>query len=282
MWQYRLIALVFLTASSSAQVASEATDATMDTQSTVTPSADTPEPTPPKRQFRYTYGFKIDSPNLSRPKQELKLTPVLGFTYGPWRIGTNSDPESFLGFTAFRREPTVGYQAVDSEKFRILIGARIQNITTGEAINLLESGRYTLRGRLQAYYKLPQAWTLGSELTQDLMNRGDGTTLTLGASKAFEISGRQSLNFALGTTWATAKHWRTPYLTQPTLAAQANQLRAGFGSLGAGVTYRKELTRHLIWTCSLAADQALGQLQDLNGSRVNFSLQTGLLWFGQR
>lgn len=246
-------------------------------------AAASPEaPSTERSTLRYTYGFKFESPDLATPRRDVKVLPVVGLIYGRWRLGTNSDPDSDLGFASFRREPTVGYEAVNNDRFRMLLGLRIQNMTTGEAINLFESGRHTLRGRIQTFYQVNPTWSLGTELTQDLMNRGDGTTLTLGASRKWRLTGRQTLSLGAGVTWASAEHWQTPYFTQPAFATQARQLTAGFGGLGAGLNYRKELRRNLVWSSTVSIGQSIGQLQDLDGSRIGASLQTGLLWSGQR
>jgi hypothetical protein len=238
----------------------------------------------PSSPIRYVYGLSVHANEQPGSKLNANIKPQLGLQWGRWRLGLNPEPQAWSALSTIRREPTVGYEAVKASKLRMVVGLRLHNITTGDGFNALESGRLTLRGRLYASYQWSPQWSLASELTHDLQNRGDGQTLTLAASRSWQLSSKDVLSWGTGIKWADAEHWRTPYLLDTSLPASqlalANQLRSGWGSMSTGLAYRRSLTDKLVLVGGINASKSIGQLTDVAGSRVNFGAQFGLLWFG--
>lgn len=247
-------------------------------------SADGSEANKADAPIRYIYGFSIHGNEGQGGQWSAKLKPHLGIQWGRWRVGLNPEPQAWSALSSISREPTVGYEAVKASKLRLVVGLRLHNITTGEGFNALESGRLTLRGRLHATYQWTPAWSVASELTHDLQNRGDGQTLTLAASRAWALSPKQVLSWGSAIKWGDSEHWRTPYSLDPTLPANqlalANQLKSGWGSVSTGLAYRHTLTDKLVFVSGVNASRPVGQLTGIAGTRVSFGAQVGLLWFG--
>jgi hypothetical protein len=235
--------------------------------------------------IRYVYGLSVHANEQPGGKLNAKIKPQLGLQWGRWRLGLNPEPQAWSALSTIRREPTVGYEAVKASKLRMVVGLRLHNITTGDGFNALESGRLTLRGRLYASYQWSPKWSLATELTHDLQNRGDGQTITLAASRSWNLSSKDVLSWGAGIKWADAEHWRTPYTLDPTLpAAQlalANQLGSGWGSMSTGLAYRRTLADNLVFVGGINASRPVGHLTDIAGTRLNIGAQVGLLWFGK-
>ena len=236
-------------------------------------------------KLRYTYGIRLQLSDDANRQVKAKLKPELGFKYGRWSVGTNADFHSWLGAQQAKRDPSVAYDAFTSNKLRLVLGLRLQNLNTGSGFNALESGRLTVRGRVLASYQINPLWNVLGEVTHDLQDRGDGSTLSLGASRLWSLGERDQMSVGASIKWANAEHWRTPYLLNPQTPAdklaQAQRLTSGFGSAGIGWEYRYKLAEQTMLLSSVSASRSIGQLADLNGTRLSISAQLGLLWFGQ-
>jgi hypothetical protein len=127
-------------------------------------------------------------------------------------------------------------------------------------------------------YRLDAHWALGSDFTQDLMGRGDGTTLSAGASYALPLNERSALNLSAGLNWATADHWATQWRLAPT---PADGWRSGLGSLGLGLSYRYALSPQWAWFGTLGTTKPLGQVQSISPHHLNWTGQVGLLYFSR-
>jgi hypothetical protein len=233
------------------------------------------DPTP--SAFKYTLGLKIRMDDIHQTTQSIKLSPVVGLRYGKWRVGIG-DGEEWLRFNSFRKEPTLSYQLIEKRNVDLGLSMRIYNLNTGEGFDAFESGRKTLRSRLLSNLRINRRWTAGIELTHDLLNRGDSSTVSLGVSYAWPLSNHSELSLNTGVKWATAEHWRTAAGSHRT---GIEGLTTRIGSVGSGLSYKHSLSKQWAWFSILDINKDVGNVARLSGPNVHVSGQVGFLYFGR-
>jgi outer membrane scaffolding protein for murein synthesis (MipA/OmpV family) len=155
---------------------------------------------------------------------------------------------------------------------------RIQNLQDNSSFDGFSSGKNTLRARVGVNYQLNKRWSVGTDVTQDLMDRGDGTTLSVGASYGLPLSDRSTLSLSAGVNWATADHWATQLRLLP---PPAGGWHSGLGSLGLGMSYRYALTPQWAWFGTVGSSRHLGQVDAVSPSTLSWSGQIGVLYFSR-
>jgi hypothetical protein len=239
--------------------------------------ADTPahQPSDAPTKWRYTLGLRLRADDINQDTHSAKFRPVLGLRYGNWRVGIG-DGQEWLRFNSFRKEPTLSYQWLEKRDVSLGISMRIHNLNTGEAFDIFEPGRKTLRSRILTNLRVTDRWSAGIEWTQDLLNRGDSSTLGLGISYAWPLSDHSELSLNTGITWAPAEHWRT--------AAGMNRMGAGglttgTGSVGSGLSYKHSLSKRWAWYSTLGVNKEVGSVAKLSGPHTLVNGQIGVLYF---
>jgi outer membrane scaffolding protein for murein synthesis (MipA/OmpV family) len=240
------------------------------------PEPPTPDPIPAKR-WQYTVGIKLKSSEQADGRKGLDLRPVLGLRYGRWRLGHATGDEWFK-FSGYREATNLAYDLRDDDKLHIALSARIQNIEDNTSFDGFSSGKNTVRARVSMSYQLDKHWSLGSDVTQDLMNRGDGTTLSMGLSYLWPLSERSALSLSSGATWATARHWATQLRLRP---VPEGGWQAGLGDWGWGMSYRYALTPQWAWFGTVGTARHLGQVNEVSPSHFSWNGQLGLLYFSR-
>jgi hypothetical protein len=260
----------------------QATDTTAPDPVGQTPAAAPlpPEATPKAvsaNRWRYTLGLKLKTRDLADARTDLALRPVLGLRYGRWRLG-HATGDEWLSFSGYRKEANLAYQLRDDERLKVDLSLRIQNLEDNSSFDGFSSGKNTLRARVGVNYALNKRWSVGTDVTQDLMGRGDGTTLSMGASYGLPLSERSTLSLSAGVNWATADHWATQnrLLTPP-----PGGWRAGLGSAGLGMSYRYALTPQWAWFGTVGSSRHLGQVDTISPSTLSWSGQIGILYFSR-
>jgi len=240
----------------------------------------TSEPTPsdaPAHRWRYTLGLKLKTRDLADAKTDLALRPVLGLRYGRWRLG-HATGDEWLAFSGYRKEANLAYQLRDEEDLKVDLSLRVQNLQDNSSFDGFSSGKNTLRARLGVNYQLNKRWSIGTDVTQDLLGRGDGTTLSVGASYGLPLSERSMLSLSAGVNWATADHWATQ---NRLLSPPPGGWHAGLGSVGLGLSYRYALTPQWAWFGTLGTSRHLGQVNTVSPSALSWSGQIGVLYFSR-
>jgi hypothetical protein len=240
-------------------------------------SPDIPSSDVPAKRWRYTVGLKLKTYNLADASTSLVLRPVLGLRYGRWRLG-HATGDEWLQFSGYRKEANLAYELRDQEGLKVDLSLRIQNLQDNSSFDGFSSGKNTLRGRVSINYRLNERWSLGTDLTQDLMDRGDGTTLSGGLSYNLPLSTRSALSLSTGVTWATADHWATQMRLLP---PPQGGWRPGLGSVGMGLGYRYALNPQWAWFGTLGTARHIGQVADVRPSAMSWSGQIGLLYFSR-
>ena len=240
-----------------------------------------PEPPTPDqiqaKRWQYTMGLKLKSSEQADGRKGLDLRPVLGLRYGRWRLGHATGDEWFK-FSGYREATNLAYDLRDDDRLHLSLSARIQNIQDNSSFDGFSSGKNTVRGRVSASYQLDKHWSLGSDVTQDLMNRGDGTTLSMGVSYLWPLSERSALSLSSGASWATARHWATQLRLRPT---PEGGWQAGLGDWGWGMSYRYAITPQWAWFGTLGTSRHLGQVNEVSPSHFSWNGQLGLLYFSR-
>lgn len=244
---------------------------------TETPMAETQAPQKPAHQWRYTLGLKVKTHNLADASTDVALRPVLGLRYGRWRLG-HATGDEWLAFSGYRKEANLAYQLRDDERLKVDLSLRVQNLKDNSNFDGFSSGKNTLRARIGVNYQLNKRWSLGTDVTQDLMGRGDGTTLSVGASYGLPLNEHSTLSLSAGVNWATADHWATQMHLLPT---PPGGWHAGLGSVGMGLSYRYALTPQWAWFGTVGSSRHLGQVDTASPSTLSWSGQIGVLYFSR-
>lgn len=227
--------------------------------------------------LRYTLGAKIKFADFGEVNRDTaKLRPIVGARWGRWRLGIGDGTE-WLRFSGFRKEPGLSYEGLESRRVRMGLSLRVLNMDTGQDFDPFEKGRLTVRGRGSANVDLNEDWTLGLDLSHDLLDRGDGSTMGLGLSRSWVLSESNLLLFSGGWTWATGEHWRSAY--RDTEGADLAALGTGWGSVGLGLAWRHRIDAEWSWFASAGPSRAMGQVGSVVGSQWVWGGQAGVLRF---
>lgn len=240
----------------------------------------TPETTPiedPAKRWRYTLGLKLKTQDLGDASTSLALRPVLGVRYGRWRLG-HATGDEWLAFSGYRKESNLAYQLREDERLQVALSLRVQNLQDNSSFDGFSSGKNTLRARVGVNYQVNKRWSVGTDVTQDLMGRGDGTTLSVGASYGLPLSERSTLSLSAGVNWATADHWTNQLRLLP---PPPEGWRPGLGSVGLGLSYRYALTPQWAWFGTVGSSRHLGQVDTVSPSTLSWSGQIGVLYFSR-
>jgi hypothetical protein len=277
------LALVWAAVSSNVAQAQSNDSAPIEAPVDTTPKAANPQPlenTPiedPAKRWRYTLGLKLKTRDLADAHTDLALRPVLGLRYGRWRLG-HATGDEWLAFSGYRKEANLAYQLRDDERLKVDLSLRVQNLQDNSSFDGFSSGKNTLRARVGVNYQLNKRWSVGTDVTQDLMDRGDGTTLSVGASYGLPLSERSTLSLSAGVNWATADHWATQLRLLP---PPPGGWHAGLGSVGLGMSYRYALTPQWAWFGTVGSSRHLGQVDTVSPSTMSWSGQIGVLYFSR-
>lgn len=262
-------------------LASHSVKAAQTTEATETAApADRAAPDSPAQgphAWSYSLGIKLKADDMAHPGTGLSVRPVLGLRYGRWRFGHSSGDE-WLRFAGYRKDSSLEYDWRDDPRLKVSLSGRIQNLKDNESFDGFSSGRNTLRARASINYRLHNAWTIGLDLTQDMLNRGDGTTMTVGASYWWALDDHSSLSVNAGTTWATRDHWRT---LMRDAALPEGGWRAGLGEIGGGLSYRYSLRPQWAWFGTLSTTRTLGQVAEVSPTPLIWRGQIGLMYFSR-
>jgi len=227
-------------------------------------------------QFYFTLGTRLKSNDIADWQNTARVRPVIGLRYGKWQVGIG-DGRAWRDLGQFGTEPTLSYQVMDEPDLNIGLSMRVHNVSTGESFDVFEGGKNTIRTRVMLHRKINQRWLFNVDWTQDILNKGDSTTLNLGLSYAWPVFQQSELILHADSTWATAEHWRNSNLQGN--HALTNLIPTGFQKVSAGLTFKQSISRHWAWYSSFAISQPIAELRKTPGSREVASGQIGILYF---
>ena len=226
-------------------------------------------------QIYYTLGTRLKSNDMGDWPNTARVRPVIGLRYGKWQLGIG-DGRAWRNLGQFGSEPTLSYQVMDEPDLNIGLSMRVHNVSTGESFDVFEGGKNTLRTRVMMHRKINKRWRLNVDWTQDILNKGDGTTLNLGLSYAWPVFQQSELILHADSTWATAEHWRNSasYVKQGPL----DLVSTGFQKVSAGLTFKQSISRHWAWYSTFAISQPIAELKKVQAREIS-SGQIGILYF---
>ena len=226
-------------------------------------------------QLYYTLGTRLKSNDMGDWQNTARVRPVIGLRYGKWQLGIG-DGRAWRNLGQFGSEPTLSYQVMDEPDLNIGLSMRVHNVSTGESFDVFEGGKNTLRTRVMMHRKINKRWRLNVDWTQDILNKGDGTTLNLGLSYAWPVFQQSELILHADSTWATAEHWRNSasYVKQVPL----DLVSTGFQKVSAGLTFKQSISRHWAWYSTFAISQPIAELKKVQAREIS-SGQIGILYF---
>ena len=227
-------------------------------------------------QLYYTLGTRLKSNDMGDWQNTARVRPVIGLRYGKWQLGIG-DGRAWRNLGQFGSEPTLSYQVMDEPDLNIGLSMRLHNVSTGESFDVFEGGKNTLRTRVMLHRKINQRWRLNADWTQDILNKGDSTTLSLGLSYAWPVFQQSELILHADSTWATAEHWRNS--ATPFKQGTIKFVPTGFEKVSAGLTFKQSISKHWAWYSSFAVSQPIAELKKVSGAREIASGQIGVLYF---
>ena len=227
-------------------------------------------------QLYYTLGTRLKSNDMGDWQNTARVRPVIGLRYGKWQLGIG-DGRAWRNLGQFGSEPTLSYQVMDKPDLNIGLSMRLHNVSTGESFDVFEGGKNTLRTRVMLHRKINQRWRLNADWTQDILNKGDSTTLSLGLSYAWPVFQQSELILHADSTWATAEHWRNS--ATPFKQGTIKFVPTGFEKVSAGLTFKQSISKHWAWYSSFAVSQPIAELKKVSGAREIASGQIGVLYF---
>ena len=226
-------------------------------------------------QLSYTLGTRLKSNDMGDWQNTARVRPVIGLRYGKWQLGIG-DGRAWRNLGQFGSEPTLSYQVMDKPDLNIGLSMRVHNVSTGESFDVFEGGKNTLRTRVMMHRKINKRWRLNVDWTQDILNKGDSTTLNFGLSYAWPVFQQSELILHADSTWATAEHWRNSgsHVKQGPL----DLVSTGFQKVSAGLTFKQTISRHWAWYSSFATSQPIAELRKVQAREIS-SGQIGILYF---
>jgi hypothetical protein len=226
-------------------------------------------------QLYYTLGTRLKSNDMGDLQNSARVRPVIGLRYGKWQLGIG-DGRAWRNLGQFGSEPTLSYQVMDEPDLNIGLSMRVHNVSTGESFDVFEGGKNTLRTRVMMHKKINKRWRLNVDWTQDILNKGDSTTLNLGLSYAWPVFQQSELILHADSTWATAEHWRNSGLQVQQL--HLDPVSTGFQKVSAGLTFKQSISKHWAWYSSFAFSQPIAELRKVQAREIS-SGQIGILYF---
>jgi len=226
-------------------------------------------------QLYYTLGTRLKSNDMGDLQNSARVRPVIGLRYGKWQLGIG-DGRAWRNLGQFGSEPTLSYQVMDEPDLNIGLSMRVHNVSTGESFDVFEGGKNTLRTRVMMHKKINKRWRLNVDWTQDILNKGDSTTLNLGLSYAWPVFEQSELILHADSTWATAEHWRNSGLQVQQL--HLDPVSTGFQKVSAGLTFKQSISKHWAWYSSFAISQPIAELRKVQAREIS-SGQIGILYF---
>ena len=224
----------------------------------------------------WSLGLRLKMDDMAHPGQ-LGLRPMIGLRYGRWRTGV-VDGESWHRFGQIVNDNNLTYDLLDSVNWRTSLSASIVNLQRDSTFDAVQSGRKTVRGRATIDYLGWSHWSVGLILTQDLMDRGAGTSLSPSVTYRQALSENSTILLSQSFTWAKSDIWRYTAPADP--AVNLDQASRWGTSMDTSLTLRQRWKAHWSWFAQLSRNQLL-QAGDpvAREGQIRWAGQVGLIYF---
>lgn len=224
----------------------------------------------------WSFGWRLNMDNMNQPGQ-FGLRPMIGLRYGRWRTGA-VDGESWHRFGQVKTDNTLTYDAHDSVQWRTSLSASIVNFQRDSTFDAVQSGRKTLRGRVTVDYLGWSHWSAGLVLTQDLLGRGAGTSLSPSVTYRAALSDDTTILLSQSMTWSRSDLWR--YRSDLAPSVDTQQASRWGTSMDTSFTLRQRWKPHWSWFAQLGRSHLLtaGDPISQSGPPV-WAGQIGMIYF---
>ena len=206
--------------------------------------------------------------------------------WGRWRIST-SGGSALLGFGREGGGAGASTVLIDSNKLRLGVALRVdsgRNSGDSSTTQGLPDVKRTLRARLYANYTLAPDWSLGANLSQDLLGRKGGMTGGVDLGWRFYRSPTLEWTSGIGVSAGNATNLRS-YFGVPESAAvtsgkPAYEPGTGLRDLHFGVGFTRPMSKHWFVFGSAGTSYLLGPVADspLVEKRAGTAAAIGLAW----
>jgi hypothetical protein len=237
------------------------------------PSAESTETNSTPSPWAYSLGAKLDIGNLRRING-FELTPSFGLRYGRWRMGA-VDSQTWPQFGRALQDNSLTYDWMKDSRWQTALSASVLNLDQDATFDAFRSGRKTLRVKASLEYSLNRRWILGLNMTQDLLKRGDGTTLSPTLTYRKPLDDKSALLLSAYTTWATAPHWQTEAARDEGSALRQGE---GLGVWGAQITYRQRWSPKWAFYSQLSTSRLISPTRPVRDPQ-GFGGQLGVIYF---
>jgi outer membrane protein len=216
-------------------------------------------------QSRYvigaTYLASAEYPGSDR--SDNKLRPLWAYQYGRWRL-SNSRAGAVLGFATDAPGPGASAELLRSKNWHLGAALRFDSgrkASDSPYLHGLPDVARTLRGRLYASYTLNQQWSIGGNVSQDLLGRGGGALATIDLGHRYWITPQLEWTTGMGLSLADHRNMQT-YFGIDSEQASLSGLRpfaagAGPRDVHLGTGLMRALTPHWIAFGNLGVSRLL-------------------------
>lgn len=225
----------------------------------------------------WSLGVRLKMDDLNQPGQP-GLRPMIGLRYGRWRTGA-VDGESWHRFGQLKTDNTLTYDWLEAANFRTSLSASIVNMQRNSTFDAVQSGRKTLRGKATIDYLGWSHWSAGLIVTQDLFNRGAGTSLSPSVTYRQALSEDSTILLGQSFTWSRSELWR--YGPQTGDTANPDQRSGWANSMDTSLTLRQRWKAHWSWFFQINRNQLLRAGDPLALPGPSWSAQAGVIYFGR-
>jgi MipA family protein len=185
-------------------------------------------------------------------RSDHKLSPLWAFQYGRWRL-SSSRASAVLGFASDAAGPGASAELAGSKNWHVGAAFRVDHgrkASDSPYLQGLPDVKRTLRGRIYASYNLNQQFSIGGNVSEDLLRRGGGALAGIDLGYRHWITPRIEWTSGIGVTLADKRNMASYFGVSSEQASQGGQrpfaAGAGFRDAHLGIGLTTALTPHWI------------------------------------
>lgn len=219
-------------------------------------------------------------------QSKVKLRPLWAYQYGRWRI-SSSRASAVLGFATDAPGPGASTELIGTKDWHLGAAFRLDSgrkASDSPYLHGLPDVRRTLRGRIYTSYAIDKQWSIGGNVSQDLLGRDGGALVSIDLGHRRWLTPQLEWTSALGATLANRRHMTTYFGISDEQALQSG-LRpfapgAGLRDVHLGTGLTTALTPHWIAFGNLGVSRLLGGAADspLTRRANGFSASLGIAY----
>ena len=223
----------------------------------------------------WSLGLKLNMDRMSDPRQ-LDSGLMIGLRYGRWRTGA-VDGESWHRFGQVKTDNTLTYDLNDASHFRTSLSVSVVNMHHESRFDMIEAGRKTLRGRATIDYLGWPHWSAGLALTQDMLGRGAGSSLSPSLTYRQTVNDHSTILLTHAFTFARSDAWRYRDNLDPQI--NLTQASGWTSSMDTSLTLRQRWKPQWSWFIQINRNQIMQAGDPTVQTGQNWSGKAGVIFF---